>query len=235
MVASRVPRTLLAFLTGSALAVAGALIQTLTRNPLADPGLLGVNAGAAASIVTLALVTGGLPAHPFWAALPGALAASAAVYWLGAGGRGLMPVRLILAGAALNAVLYAYVQAVALLRSDIFDVYRFWAVGSLAGHSLAAAGIAAPYVAAGLLLALALARPLNLLALGGGMARALGLSAGRHRLAGLLCMAVLAAAAAAACGPIAFVGLAVPHVARRRLAGPTCAGSWRSACCSARS
>ena len=78
VVASRVPRTLLAFLTGSALAVAGALIQTLTRNPLADPGLL-VNAGAAASIVTLALVTGGLPAHPFWAALPGALAASAAV------------------------------------------------------------------------------------------------------------------------------------------------------------
>ena len=135
VLASRVPRTLLAFLTGSALAVAGALIQTLTRNPLADPGLLGVNAGAAASIVTLALVTGALPAHPFWAALPGALAASAAVYWLGAGGRGLMPVRLILAGAALNAVLYAYVQAVALLRSDIFDVYRFWAVGSLAGHS----------------------------------------------------------------------------------------------------
>ena len=144
VLASRVPRTLLAFLTGSALAVAGALIQTLTRNPLADPGLLGVNAGAAASIVTLALVTGALPAHPFWAALPGALAASAAVYWLGAGGRGLMPVRLILAGAALNAVLYAYVQAVALLRSDIFDVYRFWAVGSLAGHSLAAAGLAAP-------------------------------------------------------------------------------------------
>lgn len=228
VLASRVPRTLLAFLTGSALAVAGALIQTLTRNPLADPGLLGVNAGAAASIVTLALVTGALPAHPFWAALPGALAASAAVYWLGAGGRGLMPVRLILAGAAINAVLYAYVQAIALLRSDIFDVYRFWAVGSLAGHSLAAAGLAAPYVAAGLLLALALARPLNLLALGGGMARALGLSAGRHRLAGLLCMAVLAAAATAACGPIAFVGLAVPHVARR-LAGPDL--RWQLAFC----
>ena len=232
MVASRVPRTLLAFLTGSALAVAGALIQTLTRNPLADPGLLGVNAGAAASIVTLALVTGGLPAHPFWAALPGALAASAAVYWLGAGGRGLMPVRLILAGAALNAVLYAYVQAVAPVAQRHLRRLPFLGRGLAGRPFLAAAGVAAPYVAAGLLLALALARPLNLLALGGGMARALGLSAGRHRLAGLLCMAVLAAAATAACGPIAFVGLAVPHVARR-LAGPTCAGSWRSACCSA--
>ena len=103
-----------------------------------------------------------------------------------------MPVRLILAGAAINAV--AYVQAIALLRSDIFDVYRFWAVGSLAGHSWPPPRrLCRRWPAAGL----ALARPLNLLALGGGMARALGLSAGRHRLAGLLCMAVLAAAAAA--------------------------------------
>ena len=109
VVASRIPRTLLALLTGAALAVAGALIQALTRNPLAEPGLLGVNAGAAASIVTVALMAGGLPAHPFWAALPGALAAAAAVYLIGAGGRGLQPVRLILGGAAVNAGLFAYV------------------------------------------------------------------------------------------------------------------------------
>ncbi|WP_241119480.1 FecCD family ABC transporter permease, partial [Achromobacter xylosoxidans] len=164
VVASRIPRTLLALLTGAALAVAGALIQALTRNPLADPGLLGVNAGAAASIVTAALLLGGLPAHPFWAALPGALGAAAAVYLIGAGGRGLQPVRLILAGAAVNAVLFAYVQAVALLRDDIFDAYRFWAVGSLAGQSLDVALRAAPYIGTGLLLAAMLARPLNLLA-----------------------------------------------------------------------
>lgn len=219
VVASRFPRTLLAVLTGAALAVAGALIQALTRNPLAEPGLLGVNAGAAASIVTTALVLGGLPAHPFWAALPGALGAAAAVYLIGAGGRGLQPVRLILAGAAVNAVLFAYVQAVALLRDDIFDAYRFWAVGSLAGQSLDAAWRAAPYVGFGLLLATALARPLNLLALGHALAQALGLRAGLCRLLGLLCVAMLAAAATAAAGPIAFVGLAVPHMARR-LAGP---------------
>lgn len=219
VVASRIPRTLLAVLTGAALAVAGALIQALTRNPLAEPGLLGVNAGAAASIVTAALVLGGLPAHPFWAALPGALGAAAAVYLIGAGGRGLQPVRLILAGAAVNAVLFAYVQAVALLRDDIFDAYRFWAVGSLAGQSLDAAWRAAPYIGIGLLLAAALARPLNLLALGHALAQALGLRTSLCRLLGLLCAAMLAAAATAAAGPIAFVGLAVPHMARR-VAGP---------------
>ncbi|WP_348995174.1 iron ABC transporter permease [Achromobacter sp. HNDS-1] len=219
VVASRIPRTLLAVLTGAALAVAGALIQALTRNPLAEPGLLGVNAGAAASIVTTALALGGLPAHPFWAALPGALGAAAAVYLIGAGGRGLQPVRLILAGAAVNAVLFAYVQAVALLRDDIFDAYRFWAVGSLAGQSLDAAWRAAPYIGIGLLLAAALARPLNLLALGHALAQALGLRTSLCRLLGLLCVAMLAAAATAAAGPIAFVGLAVPHMARR-VAGP---------------
>ncbi|MFY3004320.1 FecCD family ABC transporter permease, partial [Achromobacter xylosoxidans] len=198
VVASRVPRTLLALLTGAALAVAGALIQALTRNPLADPGLLGVNAGAAASIVTAALLLGGLPAHPFWAALPGALGAAAAVYLIGAGGRGLQPVRLILAGAAVNAVLFAYVQAVALLRDDIFDAYRFWAVGSLAGQSLDVALRAAPYIGTGLLLAAMLARPLNLLALGQALAQALGLRTSLYRLLGLLCVAILAAAATAA-------------------------------------
>ncbi|MFY3085205.1 FecCD family ABC transporter permease, partial [Achromobacter xylosoxidans] len=203
VVASRVPRTLLALLTGAALAVAGALIQALTRNPLADPGLLGVNAGAAASIVTAALLLGGLPAHPFWAALPGALGAAAAVYLIGAGGRGLQPVRLILAGAAVNAVLFAYVQAVALLRDDIFDAYRFWAVGSLAGQSLDVALRAAPYIGTGLLLAAMLARPLNLLALGQALAQALGLRTSLYRLLGLLCVAILAAAATAAAGPLA--------------------------------
>ena len=219
VVASRVPRTLLALLTGAALAVAGALIQALTRNPLAEPGLLGVNAGAAASIVSVALLLGGLPPHPFWAALPGALGAAAVVYLIGAGGRGLQPERLILAGAAVNAVLFAYVQAVALLRDDIFDAYRFWAVGSLAGQSLDVALRAAPYIGTGLLLAAMLARPLNLLALGQALAQALGLRTSMYRVLGLLCVAILAAAATAAAGPIAFVGLAVPHIARR-YAGP---------------
>lgn len=219
IVSSRVPRTLLAILTGAALAVSGAIAQALTRNPLADPGLLGVNAGAAASLVGTALLVGGMPTHPFWAALPGAVAAAAMVHLVGAGGRGgLNPARLVLAGAALNAVLFAFVQAVALVRNDIFDVYRFWAIGSLSGHSLAAAWQAVPYVAAGLALAALLARALNLLTLGGTLAAALGAQADRVRLLGLFCMTLLAAAATAVVGPIAFVGLAVPHLARR-LAG----------------
>ena len=227
VLASRVPRTLLAFLTGWPAADPDADPQ-----PAGRPRPAGRERRRGASIVTLALVTGALPAHPFWAALPGALAASAAVYWLGAGGRGLMPVRLILAGAALNAVLYAYVQAVALLRSDIFDVYRFWAVGSLAGHSWPPPASPRPMSPPACCWPAGAA--LNLLALGGGMARALGLSAGRHRLAGLLCMAVLAAAATAACGPIAFVGWPC-RTWRAGSPAPTCAGSWRSACCLARS
>lgn len=219
IVSSRVPRTVLAILTGAALAVSGAIAQALTRNPLADPGLLGVNAGAAASLVGTALIAGSMPAHPFWAALPGALAAAAVVHLVGAGGRGRSnPARLVLTGAALNAVLFAFVQAVALVRDDIFDVYRFWAIGSLSGHSLAAAWQAVPYVAAGLALAALLARALNLLTLGGTLASTLGARAGPARLLGLFCMTLLAAAATAAVGPIAFVGLAVPHLARR-LAG----------------
>ncbi len=214
VVASRVPRTELGLLVGAALAVAGVVIQGLTRNPLGDPGLLGVNAGASASLVVTTAVLGGAAGRSVWAAVPGALLAAVAVYVVGTGGRRATPVRLVLAGAAVSAVLVAVVEAITLADPEVFDTYRAWVVGSLAGRPPATVTAVLPFVVVGLVLCLLLARPLNALALGDETAVALGLHAGRTRLLGAAGATVLCAAAVAAVGPIAFVGLAVPHVVR---------------------
>jgi iron complex transport system permease protein len=215
VVAGRVPRTVLGLLAGSALAVSGALIQGLTRNPLGDPGLLGINAGAAASVVTVtALLGAGSVTRQVWAALPGALLAAGVVYVVGSAGRGSTPVRLVLAGAAVAAALQAYVGAVTLSLPTVFIDYRAWSVGSLSGRDLDVAVSVAPFVAVGLVVALGLGRSLNALALGEQSATALGLATARTRVLGGAAAALLAAAATAALGPVAFVGLAVPHVVR---------------------
>ncbi len=214
VVASRIPRTQLGVVVGAALAVAGVVIQGLTRNPLGDPGLLGVNAGASASVVLAIALLGPAVGRSVWAAIPGALLAAVAVYLIGSGGRRATPVRLVLAGAAVSAVLVALVEAVSLTQPQVFDSYRVWVVGSLAGRSPEVVGQVLPFVVAGVLLALLLARQLNALALGDESATSLGLHAGRTRLLGGLAATVLCAAAVAAVGPIAFVGLAVPHVVR---------------------
>jgi iron complex transport system permease protein len=216
VVQSRLGRTGLGLLAGSALAVSGAVIQGLTRNPLGDPGLLGVNAGASASVVIITAMVGAGAGRSVWAAVPGALLAAVAVYLIGAGGSGrrATPVRLVLAGAAMSAVLAALVQAVALGQPQVFTTYRFWVVGSLAGRPEGTVERVWPFVLAGLLVALLLARSLNALALGEETATALGLRSGRVRVLGIGASTLLAAAAVAAVGPVAFVGLAVPHVVR---------------------
>ncbi|GEA87782.1 FecCD family ABC transporter permease [Cellulomonas cellasea] len=214
VVASRLPRTVLGILVGAALAVAGAVIQGITRNPLGDPGLLGVNAGAAASVVFVTAVAGAGAGRSVWAAVPGALLAAGAVYAIGSGGRGPTPVRLVLAGAAVTAALVALVEAISLANPTVFDSYRVWAVGSLAGRDAGATARILPFVVGGLLVALALSRALNALALGDEAATSLGLRAGRTRLVGGFAAALLTAASVAAVGPVAFVGLAVPHVVR---------------------
>jgi iron complex transport system permease protein len=215
VVAGRVPRTVLGLLVGSALAVSGALIQGLTRNPLGDPGLLGINAGAAASVVTVtALLGAGSVTRQVWAAVPGALLAAVVVYVIGSAGRGTTPVRLVLAGAAVASALQAYVGAVSLSLPTVFVDYREWAVGSFAGRGLEVATAIAPFVVVGLVVALLLTRSLNALALGEEAATALGVATLRTRVLGGAAAALLAAAATAAVGPIAFVGLAVPHVVR---------------------
>ncbi|WP_199430968.1 FecCD family ABC transporter permease [Qaidamihabitans albus] len=217
----RIPRTLLGMLVGAALGLSGALMQALTRNPLAEPGLLGVNMGAATGVV-LALVFLGVPSvlGYVWFAFLGAALASVVVYVLGSAGGGLAtPARLVLAGAALTAVLYAFNVAVLLSDPEAFDEYRFWNVGSLAGRYADVLLSVLPFIAVGIVAALLLARSLNALAMGEDVGRALGAHPTRTRVLGAVVVTLLCGAATAAVGPIAFVGLAVPHMARL-LVGP---------------
>ncbi|MEU5401487.1 iron chelate uptake ABC transporter family permease subunit [Streptomyces sp. NPDC005963] len=215
IVESRYPRTALGVLAGLALAVAGTLMQGVTRNALAEPGLLGINAGASASIVTATAfwgVTGNTAV--MWWALPGALVAGIAVQVIGSVGSSKSQVRLVLAGAVLSAVLMAYIQAVTLSKPQVFDSYRYWVVGALGGRDFDVLQAMLPFAAAGFLLAVLLGRSLNALALGDATAASLGVNPWLVRGTGLLAGTVLSAAATAAVGPIAFVGLAVPHIVR---------------------
>lgn len=214
--ALRVPRTLLGIGVGIALGVAGALMQGHTRNPLADPGLLGVSAGAAFLVVIGIYTLGVTSLYGYvWFAFAGAFGASVLVFVLGSLGRGgPTPVTLALAGVAVSALLGALTSALVLVDVRTLDAYRFWAVGSLAGRDAAIAGQVAPFLVVGLVLAVANAPALNLLSLGEDVARGLGQNLAVARWTGLAAITLLTGAATAACGPIGFVGLVVPHVAR---------------------
>lgn len=216
----RIPRTFLAVLVGAALGLAGALMQAVTRNPLADPGLLGVNVGAAAA-VALAIAYAGVTSVVgyVWFAFLGAAAVSVLVYLIGSAGRAATPERLVVAGAAVSAALGAVTYAVLLLDPEAFNQFRYWVVGSLAGRREDTLVRVAPFIAVGIVLALLLARPLNALALGDDAGRALGAHVGRTRVLGAVAVTLLCGAATAAAGPIGFVGLAVPHAARM-IVGP---------------
>ncbi|MFC5722353.1 FecCD family ABC transporter permease [Streptomyces gamaensis] len=210
----RLPRTLTGAAAGTALGMAGAVMQTLTRNPLADPGLLGVNAGASAAVVTaVALLGVGSFTGYLWFALAGAAAAAVLVTAL-AGSRTANPVRLALAGTAVNAALLGYVNGLQLTDLDTLETMRHWAVGTLAGRPVDLFLAALPVLAAGGLLALALARPLGALALGDDHARALGARVGRTRVLSVVAVTLLCGGATAMCGPIGFIGLMVPHAVR---------------------
>src|SRR4051794_27337633 len=212
----RLPRTALGIIVGVALGLAGALMQALTRNPLADPGLLGVNAGAAAAIVTAIGLLGFTQPETFvWFAFAGAALAAVVVYVIGSSGRsGATPVRLALAGMALTAALGAYTYAIALTDPLLLQRFNRWSVGALDGRGRDEILMALPFVVAGTLLAFGMARALNALALGDDAARALGANAGRVRGGSALAITLLCGAATAAAGPITFVGLTVPHIAR---------------------
>src|SRR3954447_13185105 len=212
----RLPRTALGLMVGVALGLAGALMQALTRNPLADPGLLGVNAGAAAAVVmAIGLLGVTQPEGYVWFSFLGAALASVLVYAIGSAGRGgATPVRLALARTAVTHALIAFVYGLALTDPFLLQKYNQWSVGALGGRGTSELTMAAPFVVAGAVAAAFLARPLNALALGDDQARALGTHAGRTRVGGAVAITLLAGAATAAAGPIAFVGLTVPHVAR---------------------
>ncbi|WP_067831663.1 FecCD family ABC transporter permease [Actinomadura kijaniata] len=212
----RVPRTVTGLAVGAGLAVAGVLMQALTRNPLADPRIMGVTSGASLGVVAAITLFGltTLPAY-VWFGVVGAALAGALVYALSARTRdGASPVTLALAGTALDASLTGVVVGVLTVNAQTFDQYRFWAVGSLAGRPPEVALWVLPFVAAGLAVAFGVARGLDALALGDDMARGLGRDVGRTRLLAAVAAVLLTGAAVAAAGPIGFVGLAVPHLAR---------------------
>ncbi|MFF3357239.1 FecCD family ABC transporter permease [Streptomyces sp. NPDC002917] len=215
----RVPRTVLGLIVGTALGLAGAVMQALTRNPLAEPGLLGVNAGASAAVVSAISFFGVTSLTGYvWFAFLGAAIVSVVVYLLGCS-RSATPVRLALAGTAASAALFGYVNAVQLLDAAALDRLRFWTVGSLASANMETVGKVWPFIAVGVVLSLLIARPLNALEMGDDTARALGAHLVRTRVLAMLAVTLLCGAATAACGPIVFIGLMIPHLVRA-ITGP---------------
>ncbi|OLL76858.1 ABC-type Fe3+-siderophore transport system, permease component [Pseudonocardia sp. Ae168_Ps1] len=212
----RWPRTLLGIAVGAALGVAGALIQALTRNPLAEPGILGVNAGAGFAVTLGAGVFGlaGISQY-VWFAFLGAAVTTVVVFVIGSAGSGTAsPVTLVLAGVALGAVLNGFSTFLTLIDPDTFRSFRNWGLGSLARTTMEDTLLVAPFLLVGLIGALALAGPLNSIALGDDLAASLGTRVGRTRVLGIGVVTLLAGGATALTGGIAFLGLMVPHVVR---------------------
>ncbi|MFD3474355.1 iron ABC transporter permease [Streptomyces sp. NBC_01003] len=212
----RLPRTLVGLMVGAALALAGTVLQGITRNPIADPGILGISQGASVGVV-LAIAFAGI--HTLtgyvWFAFAGAALASVAVYAIASSGRGgATPVKLALGGAAINALLVSVTTAVLTTKASAMDEFRFWQVGSLSGRDAHIVGQIWPFLVVGVLLVLSVARGLDALALGEDVAKGLGQRVATVRIVGGLGATVLTGVGVAAAGPIAFIGLAVPHIAR---------------------
>ncbi|QRX93776.1 FecCD family ABC transporter permease [Streptomyces noursei] len=217
----RLPRTLIGLMVGAALAMAGTVMQGITRNPIADPGILGISQGAAAAVVTAIAFTGVHTLTGYvWFAFAGAGIAAVFVYGVATRGRGgATPVKLALSGAAINALLVSVSMAILTTKAAALDEFRFWQVGSLTGRDAAVAAQIWPFLLVGAVLVLSVARGLDALALGEDVARGLGQNVAAVRIVGGLGATVLTGAGVAAAGPIAFVGLAVPHLARALVGG----------------
>ncbi|GAA4543042.1 iron ABC transporter permease [Streptomyces collinus] len=217
----RVPRTVLAIVAGIALGVGGALIQGFTRNPIADTGLLGVNTGASFAVVSVIAVFGfSDPFQYVWFAFLGAAVAGVVVFGLASIGRGAgNPLTLALAGQGITVFLMAMTTAVALSNQASLNALRFWNAGSVAGVGFDVIWPVTGFIAVGVVLGLTTLPSLNLLNLGDDVARGLGVNIALSRTVGITAITLLAGAATAACGPIAFLGLMVAHVARY-LTGP---------------
>ncbi|GAA4368476.1 FecCD family ABC transporter permease [Paeniglutamicibacter cryotolerans] len=221
VVLSRVPRTVAGLLVGSALGLAGTAMQGIARNPLADPGILGINAGAALAVVLgiQLFSVSGIGGH-VWLAFLGAGLAAALVYAVASLGReGATALKLALAGAALCAGLGSLLNAVLLLSREAFDAFRFWQVGMLGVRSLSEMVQVAPFLLLGSVLALGSARLFNALSLGDDAARGLGIAVGRSRAVAAVAVVLLCGGATALAGPVAFVGLVIPHLLRLAIGG----------------
>ena len=217
----RVPRTLIGIFAGAALGLSGAILQGVTRNPLADPGIMGINTGAATAIVFAIMVLGTQSTSTYvWFAFAGAGVATVTVYGIASFGReGATPVKLALAGAAVTAILSSVTSAIVMTNVSALNELRFWQVGSLAGRYFPVFWQTLPFLVIGIVLALGTGRALNGLALGEDLALALGQRVRLTRVMMFVTVAILCGAATSACGPIVFVGLIVPHLARM-ICGP---------------
>ncbi|MCX5606505.1 MULTISPECIES: iron ABC transporter permease [unclassified Streptomyces] len=217
----RVPRTLIALMVGAALALAGTALQGITRNPIADPGILGISQGAGVAVVCAIAFAGVHTLSGYvWFAFAGAAVASVAVYAVASGGRGgATPVKLALGGAAINALLVSVTTGVLTTKASALDEFRFWQVGSVAGRDVQVVHQIWPFLLVGVVLVVSVARGLDALALGEDVARGLGQNVAAVRIVGGLGATVLTGAGVAAAGPIAFIGLAVPHIARAVVGG----------------
>lgn len=212
----RVPRAIIAGLVGASLAVAGAIMQGLTRNPLADPGILGIEAGAALAVVGAVFLFGvsSLSTYALFAFLGGGITA-VLVYGLGSMGRGGMtPMKLTIAGAAFTALLSSLTTAMLILNQRTLEEIRFWLAGSVAGRDLSLLLQVLPYILVGLLLSLAIARQVTTLSLGDDVAAGLGQRTGWVKGLAAVGVVLLAGSAVAIAGPIGFVGLVIPHMVR---------------------
>lgn len=215
-IVKRIPRTVLALLVGAALALSGATMQAVTRNPIADPGILGVSNGASLAVVIgIAFVGLTNPYGQMAFAIAGAAIAATFVYTVGSLGRGgATPLKLALAGAATSAAFASLISAIMLPRVDLLQVFQSWQVGGVGGAEWPRIAITAPVLAVGALICFASSRGMNSLALGDDMAKGLGEHVFRTRLLSALGAVILAGAATAIAGPIGFVGLVIPHICR---------------------
>lgn len=212
----RVPRTVIALGVGCALAVAGTIMQAVTRNPLADPSILGVSAGASFGVVTAVFFLGLTAPYQFvWFAFGGALIASFLVFAIGsAGSGGATPVKLALAGVVISSLLAAWTSALLLLDENTMDIVRFWSAGSVAGRPLSVFWWVAPFLLGGAFLGIFLGHQLNVMSMGEETARSLGMNTGRTRIVASFLVVLITGAAVAVAGPIGFIGLTVPHIVR---------------------
>lgn len=212
----RLPRSLIAMFVGAAVAVAGTLMQGLTRNPLADPGILGINAGAVMAVVMTSFIFGtSSPIVYAWSAFLGAGVAAVTVYLLGSLGRGgLTPLNITIAGAALTAFLSSITTGILILSQRTLDEIRFWLAGSVAGSDFTLFLQILPYMAIGLIVAFVIGKPITTLSLGEDVARGLGQRTAWVKVTAAISVVLLAGSAVAAAGPIGFIGLVVPHIVR---------------------
>jgi len=221
VVRERIPRTIFSIIAGGSLGVSGTLMQAITRNPIADPSILGVNTGASLFVVSgIAFFHISTSGQYIWFALCGAAVTAIFVYGIGSLGHGgATPIKLALAGAATSAALSSLVSAIILPRTDVMDTFRFWQVGSVSGATWEGIITVLPFLVVGTVIGIVSAPALNALALGDEIAKGLGVRTGAVRMFGALAGVLLCGATTALAGPIGFVGLIVPHI-MRQICGP---------------